>query len=147
MYYKNYKRVKIGSEIKPNPSIYKVNNLKKDSLVCFTYRADNNPFEVCNDNIGECSKKIDFYKFLHNYNYTIYINFVDDWSIHGYSFDSFFFFPILEDTLENIKVGYYNSSLPKIYIININLGKQYYCMAENSDNKLTISETEEEEIL
>ena len=64
MYYKNYKRVKIGSEIKPNPSIYKVNNLKKDSLVCFTYRADNNPFEVCNDNIGECSKKIDFYKFL-----------------------------------------------------------------------------------
>ena len=146
MYYKNYKRVKIGSEIKPNPSIYKVNNLKKDSLVCFTYRADNNPFEVCNDNIGECSKKIDFYKFLHNYNYTIYINFVDDWSIHGYSFDSFFFFPILEDTLENIKVGYYNSSLPKIYIININLGKQYYCMAENSDNKLTISETEEEEI-
>ena len=140
MYYKN---INIISSTMQNPSIYKVSNLKNDTLVYFSYKALENPFEICDDSVGgACSKKVEFYKFLKDNNYTIYINFVSNYASE-YTFNSYFFFPIFEDTLEKINKGYYISYVPKIYIINYVDKERLFYIAENTNNKL-IKETNEE---
>ena len=151
-----YKSNKIELSIKPEPNIYKVNNLKKDILVFFHYKVIDsynydkfsNPFEICNENNNECSKDFIFYKFLKKYNYTIYIHYVINENEYSFNrrfyFASHFFFPIFEDTIENKEEGYYTFSVPKIYIFNLeNIDNSLYGYAINNKEILTAETTEE----
>ena len=100
---------------KPNSSYYKVQNIKENINVFFIYY---NPFEICNDNIGNCTQITSSFLFLKNYNYTMHVHFIDNYLGYDTEYDYFpySFFPIFEDTIQEIKkVQNYVSSIPKIY--------------------------------
>ena len=108
-------------EIRTNPDLIKVINLKEDRYVYFDMMfngglSEYNPLEICNDNTDECSTEdIIIYKFLKDNNYTIKINTII--LSDGYYYISYSFFPIFESTIKYIDQGYYEFSEPQIYLI------------------------------
>ena len=123
------------------PKFYKVQNLKKDKNVIFNYGIDfqrsyyysedldANPIKVCNDNTKECTSNVIVYKFLKQYNYTIYFSYFYFHLHLWYNKPPFFcqryrFTPISDKNYKNIKEGYYEISEQKIMILNIEEIKQ-----------------------
>ena len=109
---------------KLQPSRYKVVNLKKDIIAYFIFDIGTNdinnanPFTICNDNTNECTENIIFYNFAKEYNYTIYINFVNPDGRYYY-FPSYSFYSIPNNYIEHIKKGYYTITEPKMFIIDL----------------------------
>ena len=103
---------------KPKPNYYKVENLKEDKYVIFRYNSHyrfyDNLFEIVNENLGNRTTNINSFLFLKNYNYTIYVYFIGD--DYRFEYIPYEFFPIFEDTVEEIKEEKnYISQIPKIY--------------------------------
>ena len=137
MYYRKSKVEKIKAIVEPNISnIYKVKNLKNDTLIYFSYTIENeeeeedvfgsnefsNPFEICNDNTNNCTNNITFFKFLKGNEYTIYIHFAKNlWREESnfYYYPTYMFFPIFEGKYELVEEGFYSTSDPKVYIVDI----------------------------
>ena len=131
---------------------YRVNNIKRDTYVYFNYRIESNinekediyffftkPFTICKNIKDDCISDIMSYHFLKKESYTIYINLVhkiegDLWK--NYYYPSFIFFPIFEDTIEDIRKGIYSFSVPKIYNIDSTYQKEIYILKNNKNNIL-----------
>ena len=148
LYYKFY-NIELAN--KPNPDKYIINNLLEDKYVFFTYKVGNtldiydNPFEICDSN-NKCTNNITLYKFEKGNNYIIYINFVKkNKNIDGnYHSVSHFFFPILENTIENnIVQGEYLFSIPKIFTINMANIDYLNCLLVNRVKSLISGKNEE----
>ena len=145
-----YKNSYIKSPIKLEPYIYKVKNLKEDKYVIFNYKVEvlgnnkiyENPFEICNDKTSECEQDITSYKFIKDNEYTIYINYVNQTNRQWYDreivlyFPSYMFFPVYNDTIEEINEGYYNFTQLKIFNINLEKKNQLFLYFHNSLKKL-----------
>ena len=149
----------IYSEGMKEPKIYKVQNIKEDKNVIFKFEMKDDsgdnlsgyPFEICNDNTGDCEKdRIFIYKFEKKYNYTIFIKYCKnryyDSKEHMFIFPSYIISPINEKSIENIEEGYYCFSEDKILILNleekgelhaflINSAKFYYGYTNKAINK------------
>ena len=82
------------------------------------YFRDNyiNPFEICINNRNEekCVNNVTYYKFIKDYEYTIYIHFVPNYYNNNFLFYfPFSFFSIKPNSLKIIQQGYYTSLEPK----------------------------------
>ena len=118
-----------GFAFKNNSAYYKVNNLKEDKLVYFTFGFDwidydKSLFTICEKKNNECITNVYSYNFLKGKEYIIYFNFKEYlkklWSITIIDYN---FFPIFENTIQNnIKEGHYIINSPKIFIIENNNG-------------------------
>ena len=111
-----------------NLPYYKVNNLKEDTMVYFTYNTNlidypYSPFIICENKNDKCVNNVMLYNFYKGKEYTIYINKIKnlkDEKIIYYSF-----FPKFNNTIEYIsQEGYYNINTPKIFFIEKN--KEFY---------------------
>ena len=103
------------TSLNSKPGIYKVKKLKEDIYAYFL--SDNpycNPIEIC-DSHNICNKNITLFKFLKDYEYTIYIHFILQENLFHYY--PFLFFSIEISTIEKKEPGLYVSLEPKIYNI------------------------------
>ena len=144
-----YHKTDFGMEFKMVHDIIKINNITEDRYVYFNYEyatttnIKTNPIEICNDLSDECSTDIILYKFSKGNNYTINI-YIGKIYQNDYICPSYFFFPILDDTIESIDLGYYVFSNPKIFIVNLqNKKSTVYYLCENRDY-LYITESKNE---
>ena len=136
------------------PFKYIVKNLEKDIYVYFLYEPysyyyyddemNKNPFEICQGN--NCTRNISVYKFSKGNEYTINIYFYTfkDYYYNVYYYFPFVFFPINEDTIENIDKGFYKSDSPKIY--NFELKERNYMKGLNLNTRNLIGTISEEKI-
>jgi hypothetical protein len=90
-----------------------------------------------------CKSNITFYKFEKGKEYTIYINYVtqnEDSLIRGkiFCYPTYMFFPIIKDTFEDIKEGFYTLSEPKIFNLDSTDKSYLYAYFENP-SKIYIS--------
>ena len=150
MYIKKTK-MKLSNNYESN--YYKVTNIKKDTYVYFNFKIlyddinniDNFyfyyqcPFIICKNIKDECDTNVILsYKFLKNYNYTIYINLIHELyekiTYTEYYYPSYVFFPINENSIQNVIEGFYTFSEPKIYNIELIDKKQMYLFLKNNDN-------------
>ena len=139
-----YNSEQIYSKEMKKPKIYKVQNIKENKNVIFKYEMIDDdgdyffrkPFEICNDNTGECKDNIVFYKFEKKYNYTIYIKYVQnrdyDSLEHMFIFPAYIFSSIDEKSIENIEEGYYFFSEPKILVLNLEKKGELYAYLINN---------------
>ena len=119
-----------------NPEIYKINNLKNDVNVFFAYKAlnetnfnYNNPFKICDNQ--KCEDNIIIYKFIKGNNYTIYINSI---GFSNFYYPSYYFFPIMDDSIEEKGEDFYYISEPKIYYVNLEFNETYTAFLDNGEN-------------
>ena len=131
-------------------SMYKVKDLIEDKYVFFGYQKsyyfdDNytNPFTICKENSSECVTNVNIYKFSKDYEYTIYINFVNLYNTSYYFYFPFLFFPISQNTIKKIEQGYYTSLEPIIYYFNLKNNQNLYAYFSDYQN-VFISLTDEE---
>ena len=125
IYYENFS-FKLNRKFEP--SFYKVKDIKNNTNVYFIYNFQIinsevlNPFIVCNFNSTECKNNITSFTFLKGNEYTIYINLIQKNESSDdiyYYYPLYIFFPIFDDTIEEIEEGFYSISSPKIYIVNL----------------------------
>ena len=127
--YKNDKMIKLPREASPN--YYIITNLKKDKEFNFTFeskgilRERENPFIICNNNTGECTRNIISFNFTKGINYTIYIYYLFEIKEVGnyyYYYPPFRFYDCnrVNDDEEEIDDGNKkkNSSITTLNIIN-----------------------------
>ena len=107
---------------------YKVNNLKEDNQVYFTFGNDlysdynYSPFVICKNKNDECINNVFSYNFLKGKEYSIYITLNDNLSK---AIINYCFFPIFHNTIQNIvQEGYFIIDSPKILIKDKN--KEFY---------------------
>ena len=139
---------KIESRTKHDSTIYKVENLKKDTYVFFyfeeTYYYYRNPFEICSED-NDCIQDVTVYKFLAGKKYTIKVNFIGKSDSEYYYYDNynfyypFVFFPILDNTIETKQTGHFTVTEPKIYNIYSKDTKVLCGFFENYQATLTSS--------
>ena len=98
MYYENSKIIS-GKKLEPN--LYKVKNIKKNTVVYFNFNVPNkkerkeyyNPFEICKENNNECYNNITYFKFLKGNEYSIYINFINSTTREWYENENEYPYP------------------------------------------------------
>ena len=102
---------------------YKVNNLKEDKQVYFTFGNyldfyNYSPFIICRNTNDNCRNNIFSYNFLKGKEYTIYITLNDNLPK---AIINFCFFPIFQKSIQNMaQEGYFIIDSPKILIIDKN---------------------------
>ena len=143
--------LKIYARREINASYYEVENIANDIFVYFIYKDyDNqmdysNPFEICEEN-NKCTSNTTLFKFLKDHKYKIYVHFVQGGDLNYYSYLPHSFFPIFEDTIQEVNEGYYTSLDPKIYYFKLKgseNGKEYVFFEETQKGFLSVSnETE-----
>ena len=85
---------------------YKLNGLKEDKLVYFTYgnninEYSNSHFIICGNKKDVCINDTIIYNFLKGKEYTIYFNKIKNLN-EKTNFNHYSFFPILENTIQRI---------------------------------------------
>ena len=127
-----------------DPKIYKVQNIKENKNVIFNYEmidddGDNffrRPFEICNDNTGDCEDHIVIYKFEKRYNYTIFIKYIEnkDYNTedHLFIFPAYIITPLDENSIVNIEEGYHFFSEQKILVLDLEKKGQLYAYLINN---------------
>ena len=148
-----YNKITISSKTKFEPNKYIVKNLKEDKNVYFTYQIEDgryykfrNPFVICYNN-SICDSNITLYKFEKGQEYTIYINYTTEIDRKSHQellfyYPAFIFFPILNDTIEDIKLGYYTLSEPKIFNLDTTNTYFLYIYIENPSKIFTCLQLE-----
>ena len=151
-----YNPLRIEAKTKLESSIYKVENLKKDTYVFFyfeytpyDYEYPIKHFKICIVDSNECKEDVTIYKFLKDKKYNIYIYFSGlepdfipsdpDSEIPDpkfYFYYPFAFFPVLDYTFQVKKLGYYISLEPKIYFISFKNIENLYAFFENNEKTL-----------
>ena len=140
---------RIESRNKQDSTIYKVENLKKDTYVFFYYEENYyyydslvklNPFEICIED--KCTEGVTVFKFLEGKKYTIKVNFIgnnnSEYYYNNFNFYYLFiFFPILDNTIETKQTGHYTIKEPKIYNIYLKDTNGLYGFFDNYQITLT----------
>ena len=141
---KYYNKEQIKEKIKNDPNFYNVQNLKEDKLVIFNYQIissegeeiNYNPFKICNDITEDCEEDKITYKFLKQYNYTIYIKYVyyEDSFEKTYYYPAYVITPFNDDGFEKVTEGYHILKAQKILFVNLENKRDLYLKCENVKN-------------